>query len=133
MVKNGLLLVGHGSSMPYNQELVEKTADMIRNNYPDYVVKTGFMNINKPSIKESLNEFQHEPIDKLVVVPLFLAKGIHIEKDIPCEIGLPEGMKNGIIIVMGKQIPLVYAEPIGVNPLLTELMMKNATQALALI
>jgi len=133
MVKKGLLLVGHGSSMPYNQELVEKTAIIIRNQHLEYVVKCGFMNMNKPSIKESLDAFRHEPIDALVVVPLFLAKGVHIEKDIPGEIGLPEGTRKGTFAHNGKTIPMVYAEPIGVDPLLADLMVKNATKALTLI
>ena len=74
MSKKGMLLVGHGSTMPYNQELVEKTAAMIQAKNSDFIVKCGFMNMNKPSIKESMEAFRKESIDALVVVPLFLAK-----------------------------------------------------------
>ena len=133
MSTKGMLLVGHGSTMPYNQELVEKTASFIRAHNTEFIVKCGFMNMNKPSIKESLTEFRLEPIDVLVVVPLFLAKGVHIEKDIPGEIGLPEGTKKGSFVLNGKTIPLVYADPIGSDPLLADLMIKNATKALALL
>jgi sirohydrochlorin cobalto/nickelchelatase len=129
----GMLLVGHGSTMPYNQELVEKTAALIRANHADYIVKCGFMNMNKPSIQESLDAFRHEPIETLVVVPLFLAKGVHIEKDIPGEIGLAEGVKKGSFTLNGKSIPLVYADPIGSDPLLADLMVKNANRALTLL
>jgi len=131
MSKKGMLLVGHGSTMPYNQELVEKTAALIRAHNTDFIVKCGFMNMNKPTIKESMNEFRHEPIDALVVVPLFLAKGVHIEKDIPGEIGLPEGTRKGKFVLNGNTIPLLYAEPIGSDPLLADLMVKNAAKALS--
>ena len=131
MSKKGMLLVGHGSKLPYNQELVEKTASLIKAHNSDYIVKCGFMNMNTPSIKDSLHEFKKEKIDVLVVVPLFLAKGIHIEKDIPGEIGLPEGVRKGSFTLNGKSIPLVYAEPIGSDPLLADLMVKNATAALS--
>jgi sirohydrochlorin ferrochelatase len=133
MGKKGMLLVGHGSTMPYNQELVERTAAFIKAKNTDYIVKCGFMNMNKPTIKESLDNFRHEPIDALVVVPLFLAKGVHIEKDIPGEIGLPEGVKKGTFVMNGNSIPLVYAEPIGSDPLLADLMIKNATIALSIL
>jgi sirohydrochlorin cobaltochelatase len=133
MSKKGMLLVGHGSKLPYNQELVEKTAAIIKEKNTDYIVKCGFMNLNTPSIKNSLEEFRKEPIDVLVVVPLFLAKGVHIEKDIPGEIGIPEGSKKGTFTLNGKSIPLVYADPIGSDPLLADLMVKNATAALGLI
>ena len=129
----GMLLVGHGSTMPYNKELVENTAEFIKAKNAGYIVKCGFMNINKPTIKESLEAFRHEPIDALVVVPLFLAKGVHIEKDIPGEIGLAEGTKKGLFTLNGRSVPLVYADPIGSDPLLADLMIKNATKALTLL
>jgi sirohydrochlorin cobaltochelatase len=132
MSKKGMLLVGHGSTMPYNQELVEKTAAHIQAKNTGFIVKCGFMNMNKPTIKESMEAFKKEPIDALVVVPLFLAKGVHIEKDIPGEIGLPEGVKKGSFQLNGKSIPLVYAEPIGSDPLLADLMVKNANKALTI-
>jgi len=133
MGKKGMLLVGHGSTMPYNKDLVEKTASLIKSKNTDFIVKCGFMNINAPTIKESLDDFRLEPIEALVVVPLFLAKGVHIEKDIPGEIGLPEGSKKGIFTLNGRSVPLVYADPIGSDPLLADLMMKNAVKALTLL
>lgn len=133
MVSKGMLLVGHGSTMPYNKELIEATGKMIAESKPEFLVKCGFMNINKPSIKDALAEFKKENIDALVIVPLFLAKGVHIEKDIPSEIGLPEGTKKGTFALNGKSIPMVYADPIGIDPLLAELMVKNAHKALSRI
>jgi sirohydrochlorin cobaltochelatase len=133
MGKKGMLLVGHGSTMPYNKDLVEKTASLIKSRNTDFIVKCGFMNINTPTIKESLDDFRLEPIEALVVVPLFLAKGVHIEKDIPGEIGLPEGSKKGTFTLNGRSVPLVYADPIGSDPLLADLMMKNAAKALTLL
>jgi len=133
MGQKGMLLVGHGSTMPYNKELVENTAEFIRARNADYIVKCGFMNMNKPTIREALEAFRHEPIDALVVVPLFLAKGVHIEKDIPGEIGLAEGVKKGSFVLNGRSVPLVYADPIGSDPLLADLMVKNAGRALLLL
>ncbi len=133
MERKGMLLVGHGSKLPYNQELVESTGKIVQERHPEYVVKCAFMNMNSPSIEESLDEFKKEKIDALVVVPLFLAKGVHIVKDIPGLIGLPEGTNKGTFVLNGREIPLVYAEPIGSDPLLADLMAKNARNALALI
>jgi sirohydrochlorin cobalto/nickelchelatase len=133
MEKKGLLLVGHGSKLPYNKELVETTGQLIADRHPEYIVKCAFMNMNTPSIEDSLSEFKKESIGALVIVPLFLAKGVHILKDIPGLIGLPEGAQKGTFTLNGKTIPLVYADPIGTDPLLADLMAKNATRALSLI
>ena len=111
MVTKGMLLVGHGSTMPYNKELIEATGKMIAAQTTEFVVKCSFMNINKPSIKDALADFRKEKIDVLVVVPLFLAKGVHIEKDIPSEIGLPEGTKKGTFVLNGKIHPARVRRP----------------------
>ena len=130
MSKKGLLLVGHGSKLPYNKELVENTARLITGKYPEFIVKCGFMNMNSPSIEESMAEFQKEAIDVLIIAPLFLAKGVHILKDIPSVIGIEEGKSKGVFSLNGRTVPLLYADPIGSDPLLAELMVKNARQAL---
>jgi sirohydrochlorin cobaltochelatase len=91
------------------------------------------MSMNEPSVTEQLEAFRHEPIEALVVVPLFLARGVHIEKDIPALLGLADGEKTGTFGANGSSVPLVYADPIGVDPLLAELMLKNAAKALTLI
>ncbi|HIJ06250.1 MAG: Cobalamin (Vitamin B12) biosynthesis CbiX protein [Methanomicrobiales archaeon 53_19] len=130
MAKKGLLLVGHGSKLQHNKELVDNTAALIAEKNNDYIVKSGFMSMNEPSVQDSIQAFSEEDVDLLVVVPLFLAKGIHILKDIPGILGLEEGKKRGVVTLNGKEIPLVYADPIGGDPLLAELMLKNAENAI---
>ena len=87
--------------------------------------------MNSPSIEECMGEFRTEKIDALVVVPLFLAKGVHILKDIPAILGLAEGTTRGDFLLNGKTIPLLYADPIGSDPLLADLMVKNAEKVLS--
>lgn len=123
--------MGHGSKLPYNKELIETTAELIARKTNEYIVKPGFMSINTPTVEEQLEAFRKENIEMLVVVPLFLARGVHIDKDIPEILGLPEGSRRGEFQLNGKTIPLVYANPIGSDPLLAELMLKNAADAIA--
>jgi len=130
MSRKGLLLVGHGSSLPFNKQLVEDTGRLIAWKDPSYLVKCAFMNLNRPTIEETLEEFRKEDVDTVVVVPFFLAKGVHINKDIPELLGLPEGSYRGRLSRNGSEIPLVYADPIGSDPLLAELMLKSAERAL---
>ena len=130
MAKKGMLLVGHGSKLPYNKDLVETTAKLIAEKTDEYIVRTGFISLNTPTVQEQLEAFRKEKIEMLVVVPLFLARGVHIEKDIPAILGLPEGARAGTFHMNGKDVPLVYASPIGSDPLLAELMLKNAAEAI---
>jgi sirohydrochlorin cobalto/nickelchelatase len=131
MGKVGILLVGHGSRKEYNKNLITKTASLIAERHPNYIVKCGFMEFNEPSIPESLELFKSEEIDSLAVVPLFLARGVHIDEDIPEILKLKNGEKKGVFKLQSREIPLVYADPIGPNPLLADLMAENASQALS--
>jgi len=133
MTKTGILLVGHGSKKEYNKDLITKTADIIAKKHPEYIVRCGFMEFNEPTIKDSLDMFRHDDVDSIAVVPLFLARGVHIDEDIPNIIGLAPGQKMGMFQLDHKEVPLVYADPIGPKPLLADLMIENAKAALDLI
>ena len=129
MSKTGFLLVGHGSKKPYNKQLIDNTAKIIAEKEPDYIVMTAFMENSEPNIPETLEKFREEDIDKLIVVPLFLARGIHIDMDIPGILGLEEGSHKGTFKLKDSEIPLVYAQPIGENALLADLMIFNGRKA----
>ncbi|HJJ43171.1 MAG TPA: sirohydrochlorin nickelochelatase [Methanocorpusculum sp.] len=130
MSVKGLLLVGHGSRLQYNKELITTTAEMMKANGGDYLIKSCFLEYSNPTVSEGLDTMSKEDLEILIVVPLFLAKGIHILRDIPKLLGLPAGKKRGTFTLEGgRVIPLVYAEPIGIDPLLAELMLKNAENA----
>lgn len=133
MGKVGILLVGHGSKKEYNKNLITSTAGLIADRHPEYCVKCGFMEFNEPSIAQALDQFRSEDIDSIAVVPLFLARGVHIDEDIPGLLNLSHGQKKGTFQLKNREIPLVYADPIGPNPLLADLMADNARQALSLI
>ncbi|HJJ92623.1 MAG TPA: sirohydrochlorin nickelochelatase [Methanocorpusculum sp.] len=131
MSKKGLLLVGHGSRLQYNKELIITTAQMMAEKTEEYLIKSCFMENSTPTVPEGLDAMRKEDLNLLVVVPLFLAKGIHVLRDIPALLGLDSGSNRGVFTLSnGSEIPVVYAEPIGIDPLLAELMLKNAEKAL---
>jgi sirohydrochlorin cobaltochelatase len=130
MSLTGLLLVGHGSRLEYNKQLITTTAELMKQERPDYLIKSCFLEYSSPTVPEGLDSMRSESISRLVVVPLFLAKGIHVLRDIPRLLGLDTGKKQGSFALLdGTEIPLVYAEPIGIDPLLASLMLKNAATA----
>ncbi|HTY92049.1 MAG TPA: sirohydrochlorin nickelochelatase [Methanocella sp.] len=123
--KFGLLVVGHGSSLPYNKQLIQDVADMLSKKMPRAVTRIGFMNINKPSIKDGLDGFKGTGIKKVVVFPLFLAKGVHTTEDVPRLIGLGEGQKR----IAYDGFDIVYADPLGADDLIAELSAKRIQEA----
>ena len=130
MTKHGLLIIGHGSRLEYGKELINETAKMIAEKTDEYTIITCSMEFNEPNVEEGLAEMRKKDIDYLVAIPMFLAKGIHVLHDIPEILGLSEGEFRGeFTLADGRNIPLVYANPLGSDPLLANLMLKNAETA----
>ena len=86
-----ILLVSHGSRLGYNKEFISEVQSKfdeiceLPNTY-------GFMELAEPNIPTSINKLlsENEGIERLVVVPVFIAPGVHTTSDIPTILGLKE-------------------------------------------
>ena len=73
----GILVLGHGSSLPYNKELVESLAQMIGKNHSG-PVRTAYLNMNQPDIPEGLKSFAGTNVKKIVALAALLGpRGSH--------------------------------------------------------
>jgi sirohydrochlorin cobaltochelatase len=125
----GLLILGHGSSLPYNRELVESLAQLVSKTHSG-PVRTAYLNMNKPDIPEGLQSFAGTNVSKIVALPLFLAHGVHTRQDIPQEMGIDPQKRRGILKIGGKEVEVICAEPLGVDECIATLAYKRATEAL---
>jgi sirohydrochlorin ferrochelatase len=138
--KIGILLVGHGSRLPYGKDVVSKLAEMYKEN-SDYIVEVGFMNISKPSIPAAINNLAKEGVEKIIVTPVFLAHGVHTKQDIPHILGLDEGHEHSHghghshheeeeqekITFDGE---IIYTEPLGADARLVDIIKDRVARAL---
>jgi len=84
----GILLVGHGSRLPYNKEVVQAVAAKYAETQPDYNIEVGFMELAEPNIPTAFNKLKETGVKKIIVTPVFLAHGLHTKRDIPTILGL---------------------------------------------
>lgn len=124
----GLAVVGHGTERNENSaKAIHYHADHIREEDRFDEVKALFMD-EEPMVEAVTNHFASEDI---VVVPLFIADGLHTQEDIPEDIGLTDG--DGEIddavpgTVDGKRI--WYSGAVGTEPLLADVILERATDA----
>ena len=88
--KTGILLVTHGSRLNYNKEFATALYNKFEKNC-DVPSSFGFMELCGPSIPESINKLVDEnDLERLVVVPIFIAPGMHTTHDIPHILGFLE-------------------------------------------
>ena len=127
--KLGILAIGHGSKLPYNKEVVTQIADHIARKHSDVIVRAGFMENSEPSLKVAIEGFSGTGVTKIAAVPVFLASGVNITKDIPQILNLDE-KGCGTLEIDGKAVPLCYAKPIGADELVADLVFKRVQEVL---
>ena len=87
--KTGVLLLSHGSRLDDGEEVIKAYKEMYEKEFPDMPVEYGFMEIRKPGIPETINKLTSEnDLDKIIVVPVFVAHGLHTKRDIPELLGI---------------------------------------------
>ena len=124
----GILVLGHGSSLPYNRELVEALARMISKSHPG-PVKTAYLNMNDPHIPEGLESFSGLNVNRIVALPLFLAHGVHTTQDIPRELGI-NGEGKAFLNIDGKEVEVCCAQPLGADECIAQLAYRRAEEAI---
>lgn len=142
--KTGILLVTHGSRLNYNKEFAtalynkfEKTCEVPSS--------FGFMELCGPSIPESINKLVDEnDLERLVVVPIFIAPGMHTTHDIPHILGFLEehehehshshGHSHGHdhshdLTPVEFDGEILYPEPIKADDILIDILIKMIDEA----
>ena len=87
--KTGILLLSHGSRLPDGEEVIKAYKEMYLEEFPDMPVEYGFMEIRKPRIPATIKKLTAEnDLEKIIVVPVFVAHGLHTKRDIPGLLGI---------------------------------------------
>ena len=87
--KTGILLLSHGSRLDDGEDVIKAYKEMYLEEFPDAIVEYGFMEIRKPGIPETIKKLTSEnDLDKIIVVPVFVAHGLHTKRDIPALLGI---------------------------------------------
>ncbi len=143
--ETGVLLVSHGSRLKYNKEFISALfAKFEKSTY--YPSNFGFMELEKPSIPEAIDVLLDEnEIERLIVVPVFIAPGVHTTNDIPTILGLKEDdghhhhhhghdhdheHHHHDLSAIDFDGEILYPEPIKADDILIDILVKKVNNAL---
>lgn len=114
-MKKKLILMAHGSSSKdWSDAFVDMTAQ-VREAFDN--AELAFMELSEPSLQESCAAAKRDGYDHVQVLPLFLATGRHLKKDVPAMIAQYEKE-------LGLSIELL--PPIGRHPAIAKAMHEAA-------
>ena len=112
-----LLVIGHGSKDLKNTATVSAVADMLREKgYRN--VTACFNEFNDPTVEDAFAKALDEAEDLVLALPMFIAGGVHITRDIPPKLGMEERGTLGCVDHNGKKIMVVLTPCIGNDPFL---------------
>jgi len=127
----GVLIIGHGTrySALSNLNVIKLNANRIRGMGYEHV-DFAFNEFCEPTIKDALDRLEKQGVEKIVAVPLFIAMGVHLGEEIPDQLGIKHYSNGGKIKVNGREIDLVYTNPMEYDPRLTDLVSETASNYL---
>ena len=123
-MKKGVLLIGHGSRLPYNKRMLEFHAKLLRDSGIENVY-IAFNEMNEPEIEDAMRGIAADGVTELVALPLFVASGQHVAFDIPAKLGIKDGYGTSISASTGKEILVHYESPFGDDPEVTNVLMNK--------
>jgi len=121
MSKEGVLVVGHGSRLDFNKETILMQAENLKGKGYD-LVEVGFNETSEPTIEEALSNLVAKGADTIYAVPLFIASGVHITRDIPGKLGIEYPVNEGETVVDDKRVFVKYCDPIGRDPMIADIL-----------
>lgn len=102
------LLIAHGTREEEGRAAFFRFVDEFRRAFPDRQVEPAFLELIGPSIPEGIEACVKEGAEEVLVLPLMLFPGRHINKDIPDQI---QSAKRKY-----PQVDFHYAGALAVNP-----------------
>jgi sirohydrochlorin cobaltochelatase len=79
----GILLYGHGARNPEWARPFELIRAAIKARDPKALVEPGFLELMRPTFDEGVACLMDQGATSIMVVPIFMAAGSHVKKDLP--------------------------------------------------
>jgi len=81
--RQGVILFGHGARDPAWAGPMQRMSERMREMEPELEVALAFLELMSPSLAEAAEALIAGGCRRLVVVPVFLAQGGHLKRDLP--------------------------------------------------
>lgn len=119
----GLVIVDHGSRRAASNTMLEEFVRQFAEASPYAIVEPAHMELAEPSIGSAFDRCVERGAKRVAVCPYFLAPGKHWHQDIPAI--TRDAAKNH------PDVPYVVTAPIGLNPLMREVIASSVEHCLA--
>lgn len=117
-MKRAVILFGHGARNPEWAEPFHRIRAAMLAQAPDVPVALGFLELMQPSLEEAIATLVTDGADDITIVPVFMAAGSHVKKDLPQRAADALDRHPGLVIHL--------APPVGEAPDVIDAMARHA-------
>ena len=122
-VKTGIVVFGHGSSVPSANAAVERVASESARAGGFALCETAFLDV-APTLRDATMKLVSQGAQEILVVPYFLTLGIHLQRDLPRMVGELEQEFPGLAMRV--------TPPLDGHPALHGIVVDRAREAMTL-
>lgn len=119
-MKKAIIILGHGSKADDALVTLKKYGEMVKAAGQYDLVEIASLQFNEPDLPSALNTVINQKANKVVIVPLFLFNGIHVQEDIPAVLAKEQAKNPGVEIVL--------AESLGLDNRIVDIVLERITE-----
>lgn len=82
-MKTALILFAHGARDPEWANPMRRVQAAVRSRQPDVPIELAFLEFMTPTLPECIAGLLADGVGKIVVMPMFIARGGHLKRDVP--------------------------------------------------
>lgn len=126
MPKSALILFAHGARDPDWASPLYRVRDAILAQLPEMRIELAFLELMAPSLPDCTQSLLAAGFDRLVILPMFIAQGGHLKKDLPVildelrqrypqavfELAGPVGETEGVVQAMAAHALALVGSPL---------------------
>lgn len=83
MIRTALILFAHGARDPDWAEPMHRVRASLREHAPATRVELAFLEFLPPNLRDCVESLVGEGFERIVVLPMFIARGGHLQRDLP--------------------------------------------------
>jgi len=120
-MKKGVLLLGHGSRRSAANAGLRALGELVQESLGMRALPV-FFQFSKPTLAEGVARLASEGVNEIIIVPVFLFPGVHLERDVP------EAVAN-LAAQYGNKPRLILTPGLGGDPRLAEIIVERVQAA----
>jgi sirohydrochlorin ferrochelatase len=120
--RTALLLIAHGSRRPEANDDLDRLAEELKRTGRYAVVEPAYLELAEPDIENGAATCVGQGAGRVILLPYFLSAGVHVRRDLAAA--------RDRLATRFPDVEFRLAEPLGPHPMLVEIVLQRARDAI---